>query len=236
MSRCSSAAGSRDADCAPLRENLAARSAGARRLETPGRRCSTRCAAPGTIAIEAALSRRGSAPGRLRPVSSFQKLALVADVARRGSGFASSAATGMRAARLPHRRSSRADIDPPQLSGAERGQQRPLEARCRRVDRRSAGRRAHARAAPAPTGLVVAESAVLACVLEDERLTGRGQVHPAKLGDAPKRSASPAPDRMPADGRYGGCPRLIGLKPSKLSAQLYNGALSNAVRLAFLRW
>jgi putative N6-adenine-specific DNA methylase len=199
----------READVAPLRENLAA---GVLALAgwTPETTLLDPMCGSGTIAIEAALAAAGIAPGQGRSFG-FQKLAWY------------DGPTWQRL-RQRARDRTRAAPDTPSIFASDLDPR--AVAQCRRnaaagkveawIDVREAD--VLARAAPAPAGLVVANPPY-GVRLEDE--AALGAFYP-KLGDALKqRFAGWTACLLSADSRL---PKLIGLKPSKRTP-LYNGAL-----------
>jgi putative N6-adenine-specific DNA methylase len=199
----------READVAPLRENLAA---GVLALAgwTPETTLLDPMCGSGTIAIEAALAAAGIVPGQGRSFG-FQKLAWY------------DGPTWQRL-RQRARDRTRAAPDTPSIFASDLDPR--AVAQCRRnaaagkveawIDVREAD--VLARAAPGPAGLVVANPPY-GVRLEDE--AALGAFYP-KLGDALKqRFAGWTACLLSADSRL---PKLIGLKPSKRTP-LYNGAL-----------
>jgi putative N6-adenine-specific DNA methylase len=199
----------READVAPLRENLAA---GVVALSgwAPGTPLLDPMCGSGTIAIEAALAAADIAPGQGRSFG-FQKLAWY---------------DGPTWQRLRQRSRDRAraapvtpwifasDLDPRAVAQCRRN------AAAAKVDAWIDVREADvlALAAPAPTGLMVANPPY-GVRLEDEGALA--SFYP-KLGDALKqRFAGWTACLLSADTRV---PKLIGLKPSKRTP-LFNGAL-----------
>ena len=199
----------READLAPLRENLAA---GVLMLSgwTPGTVLLDPMCGSGTIAIEAALAAAGVAPGQGRTFG-FQKLAWY---------------DGPTWQRLRQRARDRARAAPSTPSIFASDSDPRAVAQCQR---NAAAARVDAwidvrvadiltRTAPAPSGLLVANPPY-GVRLEDE---GALAAFYPKLGDALKqRFAGWTACLLSGDTRL---PKLIGLKPSRRTP-LYNGAI-----------
>ena len=199
----------READVAPLRENLAA---GVLALSgwTPVTPLLDPMCGSGTIAIEAALAAAGVAPGQARAFG-FQKLAWY---------------DGPTWQRLRQRARDRARAAPAAPSIFASDNDARAVARCRanaasaRVEGWIDVRQADVldRSAPAPTGILVANPPY-GVRLEDE--DALAAFYP-RLGDALKqRFAGWTACLLSGDGRL---PKMIGLKPSRRTP-LFNGAL-----------
>ena len=199
----------RDADVAPLRENLAA---GVLAIAgfAPGTPLLDPLCGSGTIAIEAALAAADSAPG-LRRTFGFQRLAWFDGPA------------WQRIRQLAHDRVQRApatpmifasDVDPRAVAQCRRNVAAAGVAEWIEISEADV----LTRSAPGASGLIVANPPY-GVRLEDE--TSLSAFYP-KLGDALKQHfAGWTACLLTGDPRL---PKLIGLKPSKRTP-LYNGAI-----------